>query len=117
MLLLNAPLKKFSYKLLFYLCERLTSTHLFFVMVASTPKILFAVLYLACKENKVRFGGGEGWWQLQDEDEDGGRGWVALFMCVYVCVCMIGTITLMPGSSGVEKGRHLYSLLISHLPN
>lgn len=49
MLLLNAPLKKFSYKLLFYLCERLTSTHLFFVM-----------LYLACREDEVRFGGGEG---------------------------------------------------------
>lgn len=53
MLLLNAPLKKFSYKLLFYLCERLTSNHLFFVMVASTPKILFAVLYLACKEIRL----------------------------------------------------------------
>lgn len=82
---------------------------------SSTPQT--KILYLVCKEGEVRFGGGGGWRQLWDGDEDGGGGGY-LCACVCVCVCaLIGTITLMPGSSEVKKGRHLYSLLISHLPN
>lgn len=74
-----------------------------------TVEILSMVLFLVSKEDKVRFGGVEGWGYLQliemKRREGVVRNCVSVCarVCERMCTRVIGTITVMPGNSKVKR--------------